>query len=782
MKKRAIISLILTSILIFPICPVFAGEATLIFSQDSLGYENNGHHISYPGLAEINVNAGFSIPVKTVFFEYGNIAGEAVVSAQVENSTVLGAIPAEYSSFDNLKTGDTERDIYSPARDDSKLNDVIYSVEKLRLDDKSFLAVSILPVTLDIDNNIIFNSTIILDIDGAITTEAVKSDIAEHITDTEAPTTRNRIAKSSAETGLPLECDLVIITTPELDSVFQILSVFKNTSGISTAIALTDSIFYYYPGIDDAEKVRNYLIDFYNAGGRYVLLGGDELTVPVRYLYYYNTSVYPEDAYLFMPSDLYFADMDGDWDADGDGVWGEPTHDDPDLTPELKVGRLPVRSATAVGNYIDKLLTYLTDPGGGDYSYLTRSLFFSADQMRDYPANGQHGVIAGEMPAQFSIDTTSAVEDPSGIDPNPTNPSGAESVDLIGEGYGIIHIINHGRVDGFMVRSSGYGDWPASFVLTPPQGDGQGSLTELAQNGKVSFYYSLACKVGGYELDSLDGESSDWSLVERLISAEASGAVGMVANTRWGWVYSSYLLQQAFTRYLFDEADGSPVEAMYLSWLDYPFYRDLIYGQNYYGDPTLRIYTEEPSNLSYEANPITENRYEINTSSTKFPVPDANIILSSGGVVIEEGVTDQSGNLALTTIINPDEEYYVTAMKDGYTVAHGLLSPQTVLGADDEGDNILPTLFELKQNFPNPFNPATTIAYSLSDRCDVTLTIYNILGQFVWSENITGQSAGIHYVEWHGTTVNGSMAPSGVYFYRLKAGESEETRKMVLLR
>ena len=89
----------------------------------------------------------------------------------------------------------------------------------------------------------------------------------------------------------------------------------------------------------------------------------------------------------------------------------------------------------------------------------------------------------------------------------------------------------------------------------------------------------------------------------------------------------------------------------------------------------------------------------------------------------------------------------------------------------------LPEKLELNQNFPNPFNPATTITYSLPRPADVTLTILNVLGQQVETLVKEYQGAGTHRRVW-----NAEGLSSGVYFYSLQAGEFVEARKLLLLR
>ncbi|MCX6831931.1 MAG: T9SS type A sorting domain-containing protein [candidate division Zixibacteria bacterium] len=87
----------------------------------------------------------------------------------------------------------------------------------------------------------------------------------------------------------------------------------------------------------------------------------------------------------------------------------------------------------------------------------------------------------------------------------------------------------------------------------------------------------------------------------------------------------------------------------------------------------------------------------------------------------------------------------------------------------------LPTSFALSQNVPNPFNPTTKLGFALPNQTEWTLSIYNVAGQLV--KNFSGNNIGNVSVEW-----DASMAPSGVYFYKLNAGSYSDTKKMVLMK
>lgn len=95
----------------------------------------------------------------------------------------------------------------------------------------------------------------------------------------------------------------------------------------------------------------------------------------------------------------------------------------------------------------------------------------------------------------------------------------------------------------------------------------------------------------------------------------------------------------------------------------------------------------------------------------------------------------------------------------------------------DENDEPLPIFQYLSQNYPNPFNASTTIAYTLSQTAYVRVEIYDLLGRKVESLDYGQQEVGEYRIVW-----NANGKPSGIYFYRIKADDYSETRKMVLLK
>ena len=106
---------------------------------------------------------------------------------------------------------------------------------------------------------------------------------------------------------------------------------------------------------------------------------------------------------------------------------------------------------------------------------------------------------------------------------------------------------------------------------------------------------------------------------------------------------------------------------------------------------------------------------------------------------------------------------------------------------EDEDNNTVPTVFALSQNYPNPFNPSTSIEFSVPVNSNVTLTIYNLLGQVVTTLVNEEVSAGHYSTVWNGADDNGMQVTSGVYLYEMKANGNNgtpysQTKKMVFLK
>lgn len=108
---------------------------------------------------------------------------------------------------------------------------------------------------------------------------------------------------------------------------------------------------------------------------------------------------------------------------------------------------------------------------------------------------------------------------------------------------------------------------------------------------------------------------------------------------------------------------------------------------------------------------------------------------------------------------------------------NGKSDAQVATGVDNNGTPQVPVALMLGQNYPNPFNPTTNITFALPNESHVTLKVYNSLGQEVSTLVEGNMGAGTHNLVW-----DGSRLASGVYFYRMQAGNQVITKKMLLIK
>jgi hypothetical protein len=158
---------------------------------------------------------------------------------------------------------------------------------------------------------------------------------------------------------------------------------------------------------------------------------------------------------------------------------------------------------------------------------------------------------------------------------------------------------------------------------------------------------------------------------------------------------------------------------------------------------------------------------------------------------------DEDGNVSITEDNADSLELTPEIMRGGYVYmwieedrSFGIHNPAFTIGlltaaveelggvmAVDFPESGMPQAYQLSQNYPNPFNPSTTIEYYLPEQADVSVTIYDALGNELEVLFSGSKSAGSHSLNW-----NASNYASGIYFYRLNAGTLNQVKKMLLLK
>jgi hypothetical protein len=144
--------------------------------------------------------------------------------------------------------------------------------------------------------------------------------------------------------------------------------------------------------------------------------------------------------------------------------------------------------------------------------------------------------------------------------------------------------------------------------------------------------------------------------------------------------------------------------------------------------------------------------------------------------------TDQviigAGELLKVTVANEEDLTNILISVRGSDNSEIEYQVETEITAVDP----LPTEFKLGNNYPNPFNPQTTISFDLPSEQKVRLSIYDISGRLIKTLVSESMEAGSHDVVWAGRDENGRGVSSGVYYYRIDTGIFSQTRKMTLLK
>jgi flagellar hook assembly protein FlgD len=103
-------------------------------------------------------------------------------------------------------------------------------------------------------------------------------------------------------------------------------------------------------------------------------------------------------------------------------------------------------------------------------------------------------------------------------------------------------------------------------------------------------------------------------------------------------------------------------------------------------------------------------------------------------------------------------------------------------GVDASQSKDITESFRLYQNYPNPFNPSTVINFSIANRGNVRLEVFDVLGRLVTTIVNQEMGAGSYRVVWEGSDRNGAKVSSGIYFYRIRSGSFTASKKMLMLK
>jgi hypothetical protein len=435
---------------------------------------------------------------------------------------------------------------------------------------------------------------------------------------------------------------VIISGLASFDTVFARLAAWHTQKGYRDTVIDVSSIYSGYPGLDEPEKIRNFIIEAKNTWGTvFVLLAGqnDDLNagqdlVPSRHAYYMESGAGYYGDEDMIPSDFYYSDLDGTWDANGNQVWGE-IGDEVDMYSDVFVGRAPVLDVAGAQNFVAKTLNYeKSNPG----AYIKKMLLPAAILWSDYEERPVQRAIAGMTPGGWADDSL--------FERNGTL-SQAAMVASMNSGRGLGHWIGHGDENGIYMGGAYYTS---------------GNADASTNGSKLGVHISIACFTG-----AVDEVSGGDCMAEHISNRVGGGAVGVMMNSRYGWGYPPSMgpndcIDTAFFYSLFKQ--GIYQQGMALAQsknafvptaiveVDSGCYRWCIYELNLFGDPALPILTNDPIALTV-SHPATVqvgyNDFAVTvTDPAKAAVPGALVCLmtESKDCYIYD-TTDASGQVTL---------------------------------------------------------------------------------------------------------------------------------------
>ena len=446
-------------------------------------------------------------------------------------------------------------------------------------------------------------------------TEAVYSDLLpDAVLDTGVPAGNNDAWRNAYEAGLVDR--YIIITTDELASAFEPLAEWKTKKGVPTIIRTVSWIIQNFPeGVDDAERMRNYLRWSYEQRGtKYVLMGGDMDIVPTR--------IIKTGGYTF-PTDYYFADLDGTWNADQDNIFGE-ADDELDGYPELYIGRYPAETSEDVQNFLRKLFEYeklidISDPQYPQNVLFTAGDISKKDDSKKWIEDRIDPQINPDFPRTFLTQN------------NQIGSDGSVAWAELNKSYGLIFTENHGTYDTYRPGAKG------SNIYTY-------QLKEL-NSPDPAFWYMASCETNDIRKRSFS----------EMFMLTPKGGVAFIGNTSWEYPVSSLTMQEEFYRLLFSKGRYHLSEAHYLSRLPYLAYlsyegpsRIIVYSTLVLGDPEMPVWTDAPQNFAVAVQDSFAQgsgivRVTVTNQTTGEAVEDALVVLYKKDTVYKLNKTDEQG-------------------------------------------------------------------------------------------------------------------------------------------
>jgi hypothetical protein len=437
---------------------------------------------------------------------------------------------------------------------------------------------------------------------------------------------------------------LLIITTNAYQDQFQDLLDLYFDRGIKGQVQTKETIVSTMTGVDAQDKIRNYIIQEYQAHAiEYVLLGGDIELVPYRgfYCQVQSSSLYEDDD---IPADLYYSALDGNWNSNGNNLWGEPGEDD--LLPEVAVGRFPFSNQTELNSLKHKSILYQDDPVEGELRHpVFAGEFLWSDPItygEDYlelliGQRDDNGYTTIGIPPEYNF--TKLYE----------SQASWGSSDIMAAINGGSSVIDHSGH-----ANSSYVMYLDSYMITNSNFYGANGVDH-----NYAMIFSHGCICGAFD----DNDC----IMERMVNID-NMAFSVLGNSRYGWFNEGQTegpaahLNREFIDALYHEKIDhigvalAEAKIQTAPWVTAPgqwepgALRWNFYDLNLLGDPATAVWTDEPYTIqtTYQnAIPVGIPSTTVSVTCNGAPAEGYGCVIKMDDVVYGIGFTDATGTAVI---------------------------------------------------------------------------------------------------------------------------------------
>jgi len=583
--------------------------------------------------------------------------------------------------------------------------------------------------------------------------------------------TRTFVANSEMLAVYPVKAgrdegyDILVITPQQFVSAFDEYRMLYLERGMKSEVATTESISLTIAGADLQEKIRNYIIQEYqNSGVKYVLLGGDVEHIPYRgfYCYVVSGSGYEDNG---IPADLYYSALDGNWNTNGDGRWGEIGEDD--LLPDVSVTRWPFSNESQLQRLLHKTTLYQDTPVTGELQRpLIAGEYLYGDPLT-YGCDYLDLLIGHHEDNGYTTDGIPESDDILYMCDENGDWSMWDLLDAINEGRSFIHHSGHANTTYAM-----------RMDISDVNNENFSQVNGIDHN--YTLVYTHGCLDGAFDYNDC--------IAEAMVMIN-NFAVGGAFNSRYGWFNEgqtegpSAHLHREFVDALYDQQKNRIGEAHMISkintstWVNAPgqweegALRWCFYDCNILGDAPMAIWTAEPTpiDVQYPAEIIVgATSFTVSVTSNGMPAEGMTCVILSGGTLAGSGVTGANGQAVIEMPGGFDGDN-AELVVSGYLVIpqHFQLSVQ--VGCEELAKHVSLSAY------PVPFDRQLTLSLYTDKSFDGILSFSLADGRQILSMPISG-NAGANNLSFET-----SAWPAGVVIMQLRDNRGSISRKIIHL-